>query len=278
MFALGHWTQSSPSALPLGLHVCRLSILEQSMLLNISRTWCDSVNATVGADSVLATPEAGKQVVKQNVRSRLWAPQVYLGVEYEVGAERIARTIDTTSQSFTFEQSNVVLSSQRRIHSTERFVLHSKGPDLLMAWLSEAPSLNLTVSFSRRYFTEKSSERAAVPLAADAASHPTVHPMPMRIVSEPIVARGGLANPWYDLMLSDAWQLTDPSLHDNILAISLQVTTDDTHSPNPHLLSTAYVLTLSVSSATTGPLQSQSRHALSHIPQRLGLRLHRQRP
>ena len=34
--------------------------------------------------------------------------------------------------------------------------------------------------------------------------------------------RGGLASTWYSLQLTDAWELTDGGLHDNVLAISLQ--------------------------------------------------------
>ena len=222
---VGNYGQTSPSTLPLGLHVCQLSISVQvpSPLLNLTRTWCDSVNATVGADSRLVWPETGKQVAHQSVHSRLWAPQVYLGVEYDESSERSTSTLDSNPQSLTFEQHSIVLSSQRKINSTERFVLNSRGSDLVVAWSSAAPSMNITATFRRQspIYTPPS---ALMPSGVTAGKrHEAMRPSPTPGASDPAVPRGGLASPWYELALSDAWQLTDPGLHDNVLAISLQV-------------------------------------------------------
>ena len=120
-----------------------------------------------------------------------------------------------------------MLSSQRVFEAIERFVLNrTSGGGLHMHVQKDAP-LSLDEVFELEPLDDAMSVLPSSPSMSEAL------PGGDSVVGSSFGGaaaaraaqpwkRGGLANRWYSLALTDAWQLTDPGLHDNVLAISLQ--------------------------------------------------------
>ena len=95
MSLLGTYTQISGPTYPLGAKLCTLSIAATSAnLTHFERTWCDSTNTTIAQESWRVPTSAARGWLDgQRVSSRLWAAQVFTGVEYDVSAPRAARLL-----------------------------------------------------------------------------------------------------------------------------------------------------------------------------------------
>ena len=96
MSLLGTYTQVSGPTFALGAKLCTLSIAATSAdNTQFERTWCDSTNTTIAQESWRVPTSASRGWLDgQRVSSRLWAAQVFTGVEYDVSAPRAAHGVE----------------------------------------------------------------------------------------------------------------------------------------------------------------------------------------
>lgn len=221
-----NYTQISGPSYPLGAHLCLVGITADTAY-NIRREWCDSTNASIASEEWRVPQTAGGPWMdNQPTHSRLWAAQVFTGLEYDVSSPRATRTLASDATSLDFQRRSTMLSSQRVFNVTELFSLRQTAGGLTMRVQLDEPPLDATFTFVPAGASvghpaslrppEKKALQSPLPspLQRAAAVAPAPVPKPW--------SRGGLAPKWFSLKLSDAWLLSDSALHDNVLAISLQ--------------------------------------------------------
>ena len=223
MFISANYTQIAGPAYPLGAHLCLVGI-SAGAAYTIRREWCDSSNASIAAEEWRVPLVAGGPWMEhQPTDSRLWAAQVFTGLEFDVSAPRAARTLAANATSLVFERRSTMLSSQRVFNVTELFSLRQTAEGMTMRVQLGEPPLDASFTFAPanasvgRPASQRRPEKSALPsplLPEVTAAASTPVPKPW--------SRGGLAPRWFSLKLSDAWLLADSALHDNVLAISLQ--------------------------------------------------------
>ena len=97
---LGSYTQTSGPSYALGAKICTLVLAASDSTIRVNRTWCDDSNATIAVEAWRVPAVAGDDWLGgQPTLSRLWAEQVFTGVEYDVSAFRKARTLSVGEAS-----------------------------------------------------------------------------------------------------------------------------------------------------------------------------------
>ena len=110
---VGNWTQLSGPTLPLALHVSLLTIYMRESTVCVNRTFADSANASVAQDHRCTPANAGKSIISENLQGwepRLWTPEVFSGLEFDVTATRETVTTVENASILSYEQKSTLLS------------------------------------------------------------------------------------------------------------------------------------------------------------------------
>ena len=222
---VGNWTQLSGPTLPLALHVSLLAIYTRGSTVCVNRTFADGANAGVAQDHRCTPANAGKSIISESLQGwepRLWTPEVFSGLEFDVTATRDTVTTAENASSLSYTQQSILLSSQRRFNASETHTLHATADGKLkMTIKSNEPHLAFEFTFGRAaqtvpHNTVSTLARRKPPLVETSA--------PRRQPTADVWPRGGLAPTWYnyDLNASCGWTLTEACTHEGALLISLQ--------------------------------------------------------
>ena len=162
------------------------------------------------------------------MHSRLWPAQVFTGIEYSEDAPRAIKTLASTPATLVFERHSTMLTSQSVFNVTELFNMSASadGVTLNLVIKCDVPPLHNKFTLSRVRHTAPTTSSEAVHAHTTAAIAAAASGTATEIGGASIELR--CVAPWRAgehvvlLQLTDAWELTDGGLHDNVLAISLQ--------------------------------------------------------
>ena len=177
--------------------------------VNVAREW-----GGVAVPDALVAPSAGR------IPSRLWHPNIYLGVEYDTSFAGSATTVlSRTATALALRRTVRLATQQGWVEAAETHTFAVSGGLLRYTMTSDKPNATAVFEFLRPGATPAT---AVVAAPADEAASPLASTPPAQRRATTAAAAAAAADPAYHVILNDTWSIADGGVDENLLLLSLQ--------------------------------------------------------
>ena len=186
--------------------------------LRVRRNWTDTSGILTVQDSFLAsTSPAG---ATSALDSRVFCPNVFMGVEYDLAASRgqLGRTVHSTSTTLTLQRSAPMRGSAAKFVAQETHSFQVQDDGALKYTLSSGAPLPQNYTF---WYTPGQHVAPRTPTQRAPPAPAAAHPHPKRHTYSPLDPSAPRRQA-YNLNLTADWKLASTAFQGNLLAIALQ--------------------------------------------------------